>query len=124
MLALLTAPCEVSPAWSDLGEPDLAEMIRASSKQRHELVNRRIHGVYGHSLPGKLRRTPAAPPAQLFHGTSLQVVPRIRESGMLPMDRQYVHLSLDRDTAVAVGRRKSPDPIILLVRAQMPGKRT
>jgi putative RNA 2'-phosphotransferase len=34
------------------------------------------------------------------------------------MGRQYVHLSIDRDTAAAVGRRKSPDPLVLLVRAK------
>ena len=66
--ALLTALRQESPAWSDLTEPDLADMIRASSKQRHELVNGRIRALYGHSLPGKLHRTPAKPPAQLFHG--------------------------------------------------------
>ena len=116
--ALLTALRQESPAWSDLVELDLTDMIRASSKQRHEMVNGRIRALYGHSLPGKLHRTPATPPAQLFHGTSPATEPRIRESGLLPMDRQYVHLSLDEETAIAVGRRKSPDPIILVVRAE------
>jgi putative RNA 2'-phosphotransferase len=116
--ALLTALRQESPAWSALAEPDLAEMIQASSKQRHELVNGRIRALYGHSLPGQFRRMPAKPPAQLFHGTVPATEPRIREIGLLPMGRQYVHLSLDRDTAVAVGRRKSPNPIILVVRAE------
>ena len=116
--ALLTALHQESPAWSDLTEPNLAEMIRVSSKQRHELANGRIRALYGHSLPGKLRRTPAAPPARLFHGTAPATESRIRESGLLPMGRQYVHLSLDEETAIAVGRRKSPDPIILVVRAE------
>jgi putative RNA 2'-phosphotransferase len=116
--ALLTALHEESPAWADLTESDLAEMIRASSKQRHELVNGRIRALYGHSLPGKLHRTPAMPPARLFHGTAPVSGPKIREGGLLPMGRQYVHLSLDEETAIAVGRRKSPNPIILLVRAK------
>ncbi|HEY8749542.1 MAG TPA: RNA 2'-phosphotransferase [Tepidisphaeraceae bacterium] len=116
--ALLTSLRQESPSWSDLTEFDLTEMIRASSKQRHELVNGRIRALYGHSLPGKLHRTPAMPPARLFHGTSPTTEPRIRESGLLPMGTQYVHLSLDEETAIAVGRRKSSDPIILLVRAE------
>lgn len=115
--ALLTALRVESPAWANLVEPDLAEMIRASSKQRHEMANGRIRALYGHSLPGKLHRAPAAPPIQLFHGTAPASGPKIRQDGLLPMGRQYVHLSLDRDTAVAVGRRKSPDPIILVVKA-------
>jgi len=116
--ALLTALRQDSTTWSDLTVADLAEMIGASAKQRHEMVNGRIRALYGHSLPGKLRRTPAAPPAHLFHGTAPATVPKIRQSGLLPMARQYVHLSLDQETAVAVGRRKSPDPIILSVRAE------
>jgi putative RNA 2'-phosphotransferase len=115
--ALLTALRQESPAWSDLAEPDLSEMIRASSKQRHEIINGRIRALYGHSLPGKLHKTPAVPPMYLFHGTAPAIEARIRQDGLLPMGRQYVHLSLDRDTAIAVGRRKSPNPIILSVRA-------
>ena len=33
------------------------------------------------------------------------------------MRRQYVHLSIDRATALAVGRRKSRDPVILRIDA-------
>jgi len=115
--AVLAALRQEAPAWRDLTEEDLAEMIRGSSKQRHEMASGRIRAIYGHSLPGKLRRTPAAPPAELFHGTAPETVQKIRGSGLLPMVRQYVHLSVDRETATAVGRRKSRTPVILLVRA-------
>jgi putative RNA 2'-phosphotransferase len=104
--------------WSRLAETDLAEMIHKSSKQRHEMSNGRIRALYGHSFPGRLQKVPGVPPAQLFHGTAPASESRIRESGLLPMGRQYVHLSIDWDTAAAVGRRKSPDPIVLLVRAK------
>ena len=33
------------------------------------------------------------------------------------MSRQYVHLSVGRDMAVAVGKRKSPEPVILTIRS-------
>lgn len=33
------------------------------------------------------------------------------------MNRQYVHLSVDHDTAIAVARRKGPCPVILQVAA-------
>ncbi len=116
--SLLMALRQESPAWGNLSEADLAEMIRSSSKQRHELASGRIRALYGHSIPGKLSKTPAAPPACLFHGTSPASVAAIRNDGLLPMARQYVHLSIDRETAMAVGRRKAPEPIILIVRAQ------
>jgi putative RNA 2'-phosphotransferase len=34
------------------------------------------------------------------------------------MGRQYVHLSAEREDAITVGRRKSSDPVILVVKAQ------
>ena len=114
---LLAALREESPAWRDLAEADLAAMMRASSKQRFELAQGRIRALYGHSVPGKLHKTPAEPPPQLFHGTSAAAVDAIRRDGLLPMSRQYVHLSADRETAQAVGRRKAPQPTILIVRA-------
>ena len=116
--ALLTALRQESPTWSDLTEPDLTEMICASSKQRHEMANGRIRALYGHSVLGKLHKALAAPPACLFHGTSPAFVPAIRRDGLLPMARQYVHLSTDRETARAVGRRKSPEPVILIAKSQ------
>lgn len=116
--ALVTALRARYPAWSDLSEQRLVEAISLSSKRRFEMNDGRIRALYGHSLPGKLRRTPAEPPIQLFHGTAPDTRLSIRQQGLLPMGRQYVHLSLDQTTAVAVGRRKSSGPIILVVRAR------
>ena len=116
--SLLAALREESPAWRGLAESDLAAMIAASSKQRHELSNGRIRALYGHSLPGKLRREAAAPPACLYHGTSPAILQAIRKDGLLPMGRQYVHLSTNRETAHAVGKRKACEPVILTVKAQ------
>jgi putative RNA 2'-phosphotransferase len=115
---LLVALRQEYSAWSRLAETDLAAMIHKSSKQRHEITNGRIRALYGRSFPGKLQKAPGMPPAYLFHGTAPASESRIRESGLLPMGRQDVHLSIDWDTAAAVGRRKSPDPIGLLVRAK------
>jgi putative RNA 2'-phosphotransferase len=116
--ALLTALRGEIAEWRNLASSDLTKMIRESSKQRHEMVNGRIRALYGHSLPGKLSYTPEKPPSKLFHGTAPETLPMIHESGLMPMGRQYVHLSVDRDTALAVGRRKSSSPMVLLVRAE------
>lgn len=116
--ALLAALGQESPSWMNLSERDLAEMIRVSSKRRHEITDGRIRALYGHSLPGKLRRERTAPPNCLFHGTAPASRSKIKQEGLLPMGRQYVHLSAERDDAIAVGRRKSSEPIILVVNAQ------
>lgn len=106
------------PEWAMLSADDLAQMIAAADKQRHEIRGGKIRALYGHSIPGKLSRTPGVPPDVLFHGTSPSFLPAIRTSGLLPMARQYVHLSVDVDTALAVGKRKSKTPTILRVQAK------
>ncbi|HLH92534.1 MAG TPA: RNA 2'-phosphotransferase [Xanthobacteraceae bacterium] len=115
--AVLAALRQERAEWRDLGEADLADMIRHSSKQRHEMAGGRIRALYGHSLPGKLARVAAVPPSELYHGTAPETVVKIRASGLLPMRRQYVHLSTDRATAHAVGRRKARAPTILRIDA-------
>ena len=103
--------------WKALSENDLTKMIETSAKRRHEMADGRIRALYGHSLPDKLKRTPARPPDMLFHGTSPDVLQEIRVTGLLPMRRQYVHLSVDRAMALEVGRRKARQPVILQINA-------
>lgn len=106
-----------SSDWVDLSEVDLAQMIKTSTKRRHEITDGQIRAIYGHSIPGKLKRTPAIPPDLLFHGTDPSLVPHIKLLGLLPMGRQYVHLTADTTTALEVGRRKTNKPTILQVSA-------
>ena len=104
--------------WKHLNQADIAQMIKTSSKQRHEMEGNRIRALYGHSLPGKLQKKKAEPPEHLFHGTARSIVSRIMETGLLPMDRQYVHLSVNIDIAKQVGHRKDKNPVILLIAAR------
>jgi putative RNA 2'-phosphotransferase len=105
------------PEWSDLTEADLEDMIRDSSKGRHEIHDGRIRALYGHSIPGRLVRSQVPPPEMLYHGTSGDNVESIKAAGLQPMRRQHVHLSIDAKTAAAVGRRKASVPVVLRVRA-------
>ena len=70
---------------------------------------------YGHSLDGRIehQRVEEAP-AILFHGTARRNESSIREQGLLPSGRQYVHLSGDRALALRVGRRHG-EPIVFVV---------
>ena len=96
---------------------DVELMVAGAAKQRHELLDGRIRASYGHSLPGRIGATPGVPPDLLFHGTSPAAAAVIRSEGLLPMRRQYVHLSVDVETARAVGERKSPSPVTLTINA-------
>ena len=104
--------------WRGLSRERIETMIARSEKVRYEMRDEQIRALYGHSLPGKLKRTVATPPAVLYHGTSPQSAEVIRRAGLAPMNRQYVHLSSDRHTADQVGHRKSPTPILLEIAAE------
>ena len=104
--------------WKDLSIQDLEEIIKISSKKRFEIMGNKIRALYGHSLPEKLVKEPLPPPETMFHGTSRRAWEIIKSSGLLPMNRQYVHLSSDKKTAIEVGKRKDKNPIILMVKSQ------
>lgn len=100
----------------DLGSVDraaLERMIATGTKRRHELDGDRIRALYGHSVPGRIQRRLETPAARLFHGTAPETWVKIQTEGLLPMGRQFVHLSVDRETAVSVGKRKCDRPIML-----------
>lgn len=103
--------------WLDADRSMLEQMVAESSKRRHEIIGDRVRALYGHSLPGRLRKERAEPPAWLFHGTSPMAAEAIVVDGLQPMGRQFVHLSTDRRTAAEVGQRKAPDAVVLSVNA-------
>ena len=51
-------------------------MLATASKTRFAIEHGRIRAIYGHSLPQRLERIAAAPPAILFHGTSPEAAAR------------------------------------------------
>lgn len=96
----------------------IEDVIANSSKQRFEIKNNKICALYGHSIPGIIKHQEAAPPAVLYHGTSHRALKSIEELGLLPMSRQFVHLSADIPMARQVGSRHDPHPVILAVDAK------
>lgn len=115
---LLDAIRRMGPQWMGVERADLESMIASSAKRRHEIVNDRIRALYGHSLKGIGPLTPSSPPPILFHGTSPDAWADIEGHGLRPMGRRYVHMSVDRVTALAVGRRKTSTPTLLRINAE------
>ena len=85
---------------------DLEYIIANSDKKRHEIVGDKIRALYGHSVPNKIEKIPGLPPDILYHGTAKRFVDSIMKDGLLPMKRQYVHLSVDTTMATLVGKRR------------------
>ena len=93
----------------------IEKIIAESEKKRFELANGKIRATYGHSIDAKIEFKESIPPNILFHGTSHKVYDLICKEGLKPMNRQYVHLSVDVATARKVGLRHDRKPVILAV---------
>lgn len=93
----------------------IEKIIAESEKKRFELADGRIRATYGHSIDTKIEFKESIPPNILFHGTSRKAYDLIRKEGLKPMNRQYVHLSVDAATARKVGLRHDKNPVILVI---------
>jgi putative RNA 2'-phosphotransferase len=100
-----------------LSRAAVEDVVRTSDKQRFALSGdgRRIRAQQGHSTKAvSLTFEAAEPPAVLFHGTAERNVPSIRGEGLKPGRRHHVHLSSDRETAIAVGMRHGRAVVLLI----------
>ncbi|MCW2239513.1 putative RNA 2'-phosphotransferase [Azospirillum canadense] len=97
---------------------DLRALVAADAKGRYAFSpdEQRIRANQGHSVDVDLGLMPVLPPQWLYHGTIATFLRAIRSQGLIKGKRHHVHLSPDRDTAGAVGRRRGT-PIILIVNA-------
>jgi putative RNA 2'-phosphotransferase len=111
-----------------LKRQDLEEMIARSDKVRFEIKYDTIRALYGHSycssscLFTKICIAASKPPAILYHNTSPSAAKNIMSEGLRPMNRQYVHLSTDKNTAIQVGKRKIDlkkqiEPVVIVISA-------
>jgi putative RNA 2'-phosphotransferase len=94
-------------------------MIATSEKKRFAISEDglRIRAVQGHSTESvDINYVEKVPPEFLYHGTATRFMESIRKDGLLPGSRQYVHLSQDETTALAVGQRHGK-PVVLTIKA-------
>lgn len=114
---LVAALSKHEERWRDVTAADIRAIPAASSKQRFAFDGNRIRALYGHSLPDRIEMVSGMPPEFLFHGTAETSLTSIRQSGLQPMDRQFVHMSIDERSAREVGLRRSREPVILKIHA-------
>lgn len=97
----------------------LEHIVAADEKGRYVFSEdgNRIRACQGHSLDVDMQFTAARPPEFLYHGTAERFTAQIERDGLTPKTRQYVHLSLDRETAVNVGSRHGK-PVVYTIHAR------
>lgn len=94
-------------------------VVATSDKKRFAISDDglRIRAVQGHSTASvDISYAQQTPPEWLYHGTATRFLESIRTEGLRPGARQYVHLSQDQETALAVGQRYGK-PVILKINA-------
>lgn len=99
-----------------LNRSELDRIVSTSDKQRFEVHGGRIRAAQGHSIPIDLGLPPLTPPPVLYHGTVERFLAGIRSRGLEPGSRQFVHLSVDEQTAAEVGARRGR-PVVLRIDA-------
>ncbi|MFM8453816.1 MAG: RNA 2'-phosphotransferase, partial [Gammaproteobacteria bacterium] len=78
----------------------------------------KIRASQGHSIEIDLKLEPTEPPEILYHGTAQRFLEKITTEGLIPKERQHVHLSDNIETAISVGQRYGK-PVLLTIQASI-----
>lgn len=113
----------VSKNYALLTMETLEVIVAMDTKQRYTFNEdkTKIRANQGHSIKVDVELVETAPPAILYHGTAEKSLDSIMKTGLSGRTRQYVHLSDNKGTALAVGTRHGA-PVILEVDAKKMAK--
>lgn len=112
--AVVSDLCRLMP----ISKGDLNEIVRTDEKGRYSFSEDglRIRANQGHSVGVDVELELREPPEFLYHGTGKKSLDSIWKEGLKSMSRQYVHLSVDKETAIKVGSRHGK-PALLKIRS-------
>jgi putative RNA 2'-phosphotransferase len=97
----------------------IRSVVASSDKKRFAISDDglRIRAVQGHSTKTvSIGYEEKMPPEFLYHGTATRFLASIHDEGLCSGKRQYVHLSGDTQTAIAVGQRYGK-PVVLKIKS-------
>jgi len=95
----------------------LIKMVDESEGKRFEIVENKIRALYGHTIPVHMKLKEDKQIVRLYHGTTPQASRQILEKGLQPMRRRWVHLSPTVEIAREVGKRRTNNPVVLVIDA-------
>ena len=103
--------------WEFLRPEHIIQLVKSCPRERFQMDEEKhtVRASYGHSLDREVVYEPSDPPAKLYAGMSDVEAEAAREEGLLPVDRQYVHLSTTPRIAYEVGSRHVDDPVVLAI---------
>ncbi len=102
----------------DFTQEELDTIVSTDKKGRYSYDDKgNIRANQGHSINVDMQFVELEPPEFLHHGTGRKSAEIIIKDGIMKMNRQYVHLSIDAETACTVGRRYGK-PVLIQIRAK------
>jgi putative RNA 2'-phosphotransferase len=106
-------------SFPDATEADLMAIVQTieADKRRFAIEDGEIRANYGHSFAERIAQAAKQPPHTLCHGTHETAVATILSDGLMPMRRQYVHMTPNIELARRVGSRRGT-PVLLEVDAR------
>jgi putative RNA 2'-phosphotransferase len=105
------------PECGDLSVGDIQALAGTGDAARFEIAGSKIRALYGHSRQTQPFHVSKERPVFLYHGTNADCLGAIREVGLRPMKRRFVHLTSDWNYASAVANKNEGVPVVLVVGA-------
>jgi putative RNA 2'-phosphotransferase len=108
------------PGWGFVRRYHLDQLVGLISPPVFEVDQERIRAL----SPAQLRRDPGEPPpALLYAAIPPKVQARVWAEGLKPLPDRELVLAATPDLAKKLGRRRTPDPIMVTVQAQAAARR-
>ncbi len=113
LLAALTA----EPGWGHVRRQHLEQLSGLIQPYPFEIKGDKMRGV--NPGPARLRRPPGeVPPALLYAAVPLKAHAAVAEHGLRPPPDQELVLAVTPEMALKLGKRRSPEPILITVQAR------
>ena len=99
---------------TDFTLEELKKIVSEDEKQRYSFKDDYsfIRANQGHSIAVDLKLKKVVPPVLLYHGTTKENLESILKSGLSKMNRNYVHLSNNLETATSVAMRRKKEIVM------------
>ncbi len=101
-----------------LEKEHIVALVVTDEKGRYEIRNGKIRATYGHTVDVEPDLPKSTPPDELYYGSSHEEAGRIEDIGLVPSDKNKVHLSESSKTAIEVASSSTEDPVLIVVRAR------
>ncbi len=108
------------PGWGFVRRYHLDQLAGLMSPPGFEVEGERIRAL----TPAQLRREPGEPPpALLYAAIAPKAHAKVWEDGLKPLPDRELVLAASPEVAKKLGRRRAPDPILVIVQAQVATRR-